>query len=269
MNVAICMHGYYGTVSTGNFSTSKIGFNHIKESVVPKCDNVDFFVHCWQPESREAVESMYSPKESIFEEQIDFDKICADNNIHQTYIDELFPRSKTMYKNAVASRILSFYYSRVKSLELAFDKGYDCILTTRFDISARGGSSVNQINFQPNNDMEFLHTADWNQKNVGYGDMWFYGSENIMKMYSKIYSSALDDFKPLSKYEKTLTSSWPDSNYFNVNDHNDPRQFSNEIDRKNKSENLMKFPKWRITDSHLHHKWFCMQNDLYKKTRWL
>ena len=174
-----------------------------------------------------------------------------------------------MYKNATASRILSFYYSRTKCLELAFNKGYDCILTTRFDISTRGGSSVNQINFDPNNDMSFLYTANWDQKNAGYGDMWFYGSEQIMKKYSGIYESALVDFKPLSEYEKVLTTAWPDSNFFKSCSHDDDRQFTNEVDKEIKSKNLMKFPKWRISDSHLHHKWFCMQSGLYEVTRWV
>ena len=73
----------------------------------------------------------------------------------------------------------------------------------------------------------------------------------------------------MSRYEKILQAGWPDSNLFNVHDFNDPRQFTNEIDRQTKSENLMSFPRWRITDSHLHHKWFCMQNGLYDITRWL
>ena len=99
--------------------------------------------------------------------------------------------------------------------------------------------------------------------------MWFYGSQDIMSAYSKIYNYALNDFKPLSQYEKQATTSWPDSNLYNIFDLNDPRQFTNEIDKAVKSTNKMKFPKWRVTDSHLHHKWFCMQNDLYEKTRWV
>lgn len=174
-----------------------------------------------------------------------------------------------MYKNATAERILSFYYSRCSSIKLALKEEYDFILTTRFDISTRGGNEVKFIKFDPSTDREFLYTTDWNQKNVGYGDMWFYGSEEVMRKYSDIYNNALLDFQPFSKYEKVATSGWPDSNNFNINDFNDQRQFTNEIDKINKSENLMSFPKWRITDSHLHHKWFCMQNGLYDITRWL
>tara|TARA_B100001094_G_scaffold113793_1_gene109815 strand:+ start:495 stop:1304 length:810 start_codon:yes stop_codon:yes gene_type:complete len=269
MRVAVCLHGYYGTVSTGDFSTSTIGFQHIKETILSKVDNVDFYVHCWQPECKKEIVKVYNPVCCEFEEQIDFDKICAENKIYQNYFDEHFPRKKTMYKNANASRILSFYYSRCKSLKMSLDKDYDWILTTRFDISARGGKEVNQIRFLIDQDKEYLYTTDWQQKNVGYGDMWFYGSPSIMRRYSDIYTSALNDFRPLSRYEKIATTGWPDSNYFNVHDFNDQRQFTNEIDKQQKSINLMKFPKWRVTDSHLYHKWFCMQNGLYEKTRWV
>jgi hypothetical protein len=269
MKTAVCLHGYYGTVSTGDFSTSKGGKQHIEEQILSKCKDVDFYVHCWQPEFKEEIINNYSPKQSVFQEQIDFKEICIKNNIHQNYFDELFQREKTMYKNANIYRILSFYYSRCESIKMALDKGYDWVITTRFDISQRGGCEVNQIRFLIGEDRDYLYTTEWNQKNVGYGDMWFYGSNEIMKEYSKIYKAALSDFKPLSKYEKAVTTAWPDSNYFDVYDFSDTRQFTNEVDKKEKSKSLMKFPKWRVTDSHLYHKWFCMNSGLYEKTRWV
>lgn len=270
MKTAICLHGYFGTVSTGDFSTYVGGYYHIMERVKPFCSSLDFYVHCWQPEMKSKIVDLYNPKSIILEEQKDFNPVCQKNNINQSYNDENFPnRYSTMYKNSNFLRILSFYYSRVESLKLSFGKGYDCILTTRFDISQRGGSEVNQIRFNNKEDMNFLYTTTWNQKNAGYGDMWFYGSEKIMKKYSNIYENALIDFQKGSKYEQTLTSAWPDSNFYDCNNLNDPRQFTNEIDKEEKSDKLMKYPKWRVSDSHLHHKWFCMSNGLYKKTRWI
>ena len=269
MKIAVCLHGYYGTISTGDFSTSKGGKKHIEEQIISKCQDVDFYVHCWQPEFKEEVIKNYNPKESCFEEQIDFETICHDKAIYQNYFDEHFRRESSMYKNANIYRMLSFYYSRCESIKMALDKGYDWIITTRFDISQRGGREVNQIRFLINEENNYLYTTEWNQKNVGYGDMWFYGSNKIMKEYSKIYETAFLDFKPLSEYEKIVTTAWPDSNYYDVHSHTDKRQFSNEIDKKEKSKILMKFPKWRVTDSHLYHKWFCMNNGLYEKTRWV
>ena len=270
MRIALCLHGYFGTLSTGDFSTSHGGFEHIQQVIdMSRCE-VDFYTHCWQPEMKQKVFDLYNPKAYIFEEQIDFKAVCAKSGIHQNYIDEYFPRYKTMYKNATAERILSFYYSRCESIKLALgSKKYDWILTTRFDISKRGGSEVNQIRFLFDADSSYLYTTDWNQKNAGYGDMWFYGSPEIMERYSKIYKHALSDFRPMSRYEKSVTTAWPDSNFFRYHDHNDERQFTNEVDRKEKSEHLMAFPKWRVTDSHLHHKWFCMQTGLYDLTRWV
>jgi hypothetical protein len=277
MRVALCLSGYFGTVSVGDYSTVYGGLDHLKDRIYSQCKNVDVFVHCWQPEHKKTVEDFYSPVSSIFEEQIDFEVVCKDNGIDQQYIDEGFPREKTMYKNAVASRILSFYYSRYKVLDLKREYEeennfkYDWVVATRFDIGQRGGSEVNQIKFNPAYDKDALYTAHWNQMNVGYGDMWFYGSSDIMDLYSSIYNNALEDFKKTSDYEKCLTSGWFDSNAYNVFDHTDKAQFTNELEKPSsqRSTNLMKFPRWRTTDSHLHHKWFCKQTGLYEKTRWV
>jgi hypothetical protein len=270
MKVAVCLHGYFGTLSTNDFSTSKGGHEHIHQEIVSKCDEVDFYIHCWQPEYEKQIVEYYNPVSYKVEEQIDFGLICRKNNIYQNYIDEYFPRSKTMYKNATAERILSFYYSRCESIKMCLKKDYDWVLTTRFDISQRGGKEVKYIKFLPNADNSYIYAANWNQKNIGYTDMWFYGSPEIMQKYSKIYEQALHDFKPLSQYERCVTRGWPDSNFFNHDDHRDQRQFTNEVDKKNrKSDYLMTFPKWRVTDSHLHHKWFYMQSGLYELTRWV
>ena len=277
MKIALCLHGYFGTVSTGDYSTVYGGLDHLKERVFSKSENVDVFVHCWQPQYESLVNEFYSPQSSLFEEQVNFDKVCSENGISQEYIDEGFPRDQTMYNNAIASRILSFYYSRKKSLDLRkqYEKDnnfkYDWVITTRFDIGQRGGSEVNQIRFYHNQNSNCLYTTHWDQMNVGYGDMWFYGSSEIMDLYSSIYDNALQDFKPESEYEKCLTEGWFDSKMFNVWDFNDPAQFSNELEKpeSERSKDLMKFPRWRVTDSHLHHKWFCKKVGLYEKTRWV
>jgi len=277
MKIALCISGYFGTVSTGDYSTVYGGLNHLKDRVYSQCKNIDVFIHCWQTKYREIVQDFYSPVASIFEQQINFENIALENNIDQKYIDEDFPREKTMYKNAIASRILSFYYSRCEAIKLKKEYEnkhkltYDWVVATRFDIGQRGGSEVNQIKFNPNFETEYLYTAYWNQINAGYGDMWFYGSSKIIDQYSDLYQQALDDFKPESDYERCLTSGWFDSNAFNIFDSTDQAQFTNEIEKpeSERSNNLMKFPRWRVTDSHLHHKWFCKTNGLYKKTKWI
>ena len=83
MKIAVCLHGYYGTVSTGDFSTSTGGREHIEEQILSKSKNVDFYVHCWQPETEDKVLSAYNPKNSVFENQIDFKPICDERGIYQ------------------------------------------------------------------------------------------------------------------------------------------------------------------------------------------
>ena len=277
MRVALCLHGYFGTVSTGDYSTVYGGLDHLKDTVYSVCKDVDVFIHCWQPEQKQIVERFYSPKMSVFEEQINFDKVCEKNGISQSYFDENFNRESSIYKNAVASRILSFYYSRCESLKLKKEYEnrnnftYDWVITTRFDIGQRGGSEVNQIRFNPKEDPNCLYTTYWKQMNIGYGDMWFYGSSGIMDRYATIFESAIQDLKPKSDYEKCLASGWFDSAPYDVYNFNDQAQFSNELEKPKgeRSKELMKFPKWRTTDSLLFHKWFCKEAGLYEKTRWV
>ena len=95
MKVAVCLHGYYGTVSTGDFNTAKVGYEHIKEKILSKIKDVDFYVHCWQPEFQDDALQKYNPVKYKFEKQIDFDQVCKENGIYQEYLDEHFPRKKT------------------------------------------------------------------------------------------------------------------------------------------------------------------------------
>lgn len=276
MKTALCLSGYFGTISTGDFSTGLSGYDYLRKHILDKL-NVDVFVHNWQPEIEPNIKKIYKPKLSLFENQIDFNIICQQNGIDQSYIDKNFPRHQTMYVNATFSRILSFYYSRSKALELCFQheenikEKYDWVIVSRFDIDQRGGESVRKLKFDKALDNNFFYTAHWNQMNVGYGDMWHFANSDNMKKYAKIYEHGLIDFKPHSDFEKALTGGWFDSNMFNVYDVNDPRQLTNEVlkPKDQRSKTLMKFPTWRVSDSHLHHKWFAAQSGLYEITRWI
>ena len=79
MKVAVCLHGYFGTLSTSDFSTSKGGYEHIHKKIISKCDKVDFYVHCWQPEYENQIVEYYNPVSYKLEEQIDFKSVCIKN----------------------------------------------------------------------------------------------------------------------------------------------------------------------------------------------
>ena len=275
MNIALCLSGYFGTLSENNFQTAYKGYEHIKEKL-GDINNIDVFVHCWQPEFKEEIERLYKPKEIQVEKQIDFNKVCEHFGLSQKYIDENFLREHTIYKNAVIDRILSFYYSRSTSIQLMNDfsmqeeKEYDWVVSTRFDISCRGGFEVNQLKFDKNWDNQYFYAPNWNQMNCGFGDMWFVSNQDLMVKYSWIYGLALNDFKPDSDYEKLLKN-WPDSQMFEANNTWDTRQFSNEIlkPKEERSKNLMNYPRWCMSNSHLHHKYHFMQVGIYDKVKWV
>lgn len=270
MRIALCLSGYFGTLSTNDFTTAYAGYEYLREHVLCH-DNVDVFVHCWQPEFADTIDEMYHPVKTHIESQIDFKRLYP--QIDQNYIDAGFHRGASIFNNATAERILSFYYSRCMAIHMALthDPLPYWIIATRFDIGHRGGTQVNQLHFNPTLPNNSFYSAHWDQMNHGYGDMWWYGSPIIAGIYHGIFNSACLDFQPESSYEQWVTTGIPDSQYYNHKDFHDHRQFSNEIlkPESQRCKELMYFPRWRMTDSHLHHKWFCMQRGLYKSTVWL
>lgn len=267
MKIALCLSGYFGTISTNDMSTAFGGHDHLTAKVLNN-ENVDVFIHNWQPELKIKIEKLYRPTCSVFEKQITF----KDNYESQTTFD-----GTHHYDIKKMERVLSFYYSRCEAMKLCFehekkyDFKYDWVITTRFDISQHGGREVNQLRFDPKLDNSYFYTTFWNQINAGYGDMWIYSGSDVMKIYSKIYSQALQDFQYNSSYYKELTGGWFDSNRYEQLNSDDQRQFTNELlkPKSERSTELMRFSKDRLIDSHLHHKWFAKANHLYEITKWI
>lgn len=258
------MHGYFNNRIDPQAGDN--GFEYIKENIV-KDNEVDFFIHSWEPEMESHIKGLYNPVSATFESQIDFS-----DKVNDAYFDEGFQRESTMYANCKPHNTLSFLYSRAKSIELMKSNGeYDCVVVCRFDLGQRGKEcahmfkyNVAEIRFDEDADMSKLHSSMWDQLNAGYADQWFYSSQENIEMLATAYDKALDYLTPGSEYEKALTEGWPDSQHFNVHSPTDPRQFTNEFFKSNKSSKLMTYPKWRCVDNHLFYKWFCIDTGLYE-----
>ena len=70
MKVALCLHGLFD--STTDKSSSGInGYEYIKKHILDVYDT-DVYIHSWETDNANMIESMYNPKKCIFEEQIDF-----------------------------------------------------------------------------------------------------------------------------------------------------------------------------------------------------
>ena len=264
MKYAICLHGYFGTISVNNDDNGFNSHQKIKKFVQGK--EVDYFIHCWEPEKEQVLKDLYNPKKIVCEKQKDFNPIMQELDLDQSWFDEGFNRPATMYRNALISRSLSFFYSRSKALEL-LEGEYDIIM--RLDIGNVGPDEVNfPYRFDFDSEEEYVYSVYWDQLNHGLGDMWFVCNQDNAKIMSTIYSKALDYFKKDSKYVKAMLEGWPDSENYPFYDSNNQKQFSNVVLSKEKTV-LMTYPKWYCVNNHTLYKYFFIDTDLYSITKYI
>ena len=143
---------------------------------------------------------------------------------------------------------------------------YDCVIVSRFDAGQRSkvhrGYNVSEIPFSGSLDMNYLYSAMWMQLNAGYADQWFFSnSNNIDKLVEMHLDSLTDYFQKDSEYYQSLSTGWPDSN---ADD-----EFSNEMLKSEKTENLVKYPRWQMINNHLLHKWHIRRIGLSEKSKFL
>ena len=269
MRIALCFHGFL--VNSGGIPALFMSHNYIKNNIFSKGD-VDVFFHSWDqdPELRELGTKLYDFTKVEYETPKDFKEELAKTD--QSWFDEGFPRAATHYRGNSIFQTLSFLYSRKRAIQLKeeYEKEnsfkYDVVILARPDIGTRGKEHpqkyyVTNINFDPNNDMDYVYAADWDQHNWGYPDHWFYSSSENMDLVGAAYDNVVKYYQPDSEYTKSVTTGWIDSNKDD--------EFSNEVHKDKKSENLVSFPKWQCIDNHKLYKWFFYDAGLYSKTRFL
>lgn len=274
MKIALCLHGYFN--NKADPSSGLNGFNYIKKILLDKYD-IDIFIHSWDFEKFQEINNLYCPKKINLEKPYIFNPFWEN---YENYFNQNFERNNSIYKDAKLCNTFGFFCSRFKSINLCYEYSicnkinYDWVIISRFDLGQRDKYGnwqyyVSRMNFNPNLDNSYVYSAMWNQLNAGYADQWFYGSFENMKKLGNFYINALESFIPNSEYEKYVTTGWPDSVEYNYNSFDDPKQFTNECfkSKKNKSLNLMKYPRWQCINNHILYKWLMIKSGLYKKSR--
>jgi len=271
MKTAVCLYGLF----QHHFEDSgERGHEHIKERILSEVPDADFFCHSWSVDKEETILDWYKPKGHIIEPQVDFtDKVNDLNLEHFLYT----PHRDWQY----LFRAFSFYYTRMKSLELKKNYEeqngfkYDCVISCRYDLGQRDRDQnleyyVSRINFDPNLDMSNMYSAMWNQINAGMADQWFYSNSENMDNFIGMYDKLSEYLTPGSEYEQAVMDGWFDSNSFN-HPSEDPRQFTNETLKaeSEKSTALMEYPRWECVNNHIIHKWFLKDVGLYEKCKYL
>lgn len=217
MKVALCLHGLFDS-TTDMTSKGLDGFNHIKKNILDGND-VDIFIHSWEIEKEDEINSLYNPKKSIYEPQIDFQKIADSRGLNSLSNTPRLPKN-----------VLSHLYSVTKSVSLPYkeSKKYDIVVKARFDLGrinrlTSGPGQMNPypvqcINFKTNIVSDKIYIANWQHFHMGPADMWFYGSYDVMKNFTNLYENLESEMYIGSEYHK-----------FAISIENNPGDLSNAI----------------------------------------
>jgi hypothetical protein len=207
--IALCLSGVVGGVKgkagEGNASASevlKLGYEHYKKHVIDanvlSGYDVDVFIHCWNVDMQEEIESLYKPTKSKFQEQVQFEV--------PSYVKGEGRRAFNHY-----SKWYSF--KEVVQLKKKFEqeKGflYDYVLVSRFDAAFSEKFNLKQY------DPKYFYAARWfTQYNllglipiylrVGYPqmeyggimDIWFFSGSKLMNKFSELYDNMDEYTKP-------------------------------------------------------------------------
>jgi hypothetical protein len=198
MKIALCLHGLFNS-ATDDTSLGIDGYEYIKKHILSKGD-VDVFVHSWEEDKRDIITNLYNPKVSLFEPQKYFTEFIDKNELNKLVTPSRSPQT-----------VLSHFYSIQKSFELldSTNEKYDIVIKSRFDLgrinrlSAQTHPTPAQfINFQTDIVNDKLYQAFWLYFEQGPSDVWFYGSQEIMKPFSTIYYELEKNMILNSEYHK-------------------------------------------------------------------
>jgi len=208
MKIALALHGLFDSTQDPS-SKGDDGYNHIKKHILDKGD-VDVFIHSWEVEKKEMIESLYKPVKSTFEPQIDFLPLVKERKLDKLPNPPRKPET-----------ILSHLYSVTEAMKLVYQsrKKYDVVIKARFDlgrINRQTSGPHNQtnpypvqcINFNPLINKNKIYMADWQYFNDGPADMWFYGCHETMKNFTNLYHSLLDNFHVGGKLHSFAIDKW-------------------------------------------------------------
>lgn len=196
MKIAICLSGYFNSLKDSS-SKGIDGYEHLKQRIFSKYDDVSVYIHCWNIDKKQQILDLYGDKikKYLFEPQIDFEP-------YTTGID--YPGNPRVCQ----ARLFSQYYSVQKSFELLYltNNEYDCVIKSRFDVGRINRNApipVQCITFDPTLPMDKFYTADWGYfKSEGPADMWFYSNYQNMKHFCDVYNLIKKDMIPGGEMEK-------------------------------------------------------------------
>ena len=265
-----------GTPQENNMNDFFAGYKYIKKTL--RHHEVKAICGLWDNLGIDEVNKFYKPEICFSLDQNHFQNNLK--TVFGNYENERIKKRDAWFKergvknNLVlsAARVASQMYIRQvviqKALDFVKEISYepDLIFLTRYDISCRGGVFIRNPSFIDKSIERFLKTNFekpkavlplFNQLNAGLPDMWFYLNFKGLESMQYIY----DDYvrcisSENSEYKSLLTNGWPYSEWFDMADISDKRQFSNLIFSGKESKKLMKYEDWELPSMHCFLKYF-------------
>ena len=225
-------------------------FEYLKDAV--KSYDADFFIHSWDVDIEDHLTECFNPKVKCFESQLGFKEEMSRLRVPHRFV---YSDNGDLFKT------LSFTYSRMRSVNLKKQYEvenkikYDCVLISRFDVGHhnQGRNKTSKLKFNPNEDMDKIYQAYWDQTNAGVTDHWFYGSSKLMDQVGDLYNHVIDYLQPDSGYIEASENGWPLSDNSN--------EFSNELfkpESERSTKPQLRGRYWQL-NNHCLYKWHFME----------
>lgn len=172
MKVALCLHGFAGGKNAANGLPVDFqrAYDHYQKHIL-SCNDVDVFMHTWNPDLEENLRRAYRPAAGLFEKMV------------------LFDASPTK-RHGVYSRWCSFK----KAVELKSDYErrnhftYDCVMVARFDLLFFRDVRFSEF------DMRYFYAPMWDgDAHLGVSDLWFFANSRAMDAFAALFDS-LDEY---------------------------------------------------------------------------
>ena len=296
MKILLLLSGYPGNINsikdTKNLRCNQIdfdrfyfGFNYFKKLL--KNHKTKVICSIWDNIGLKEVRKSYKPEICSTHNQNDFQKNFEDQfkNLekHRILRREKWYRNLNLKDGSFVptSRYASQLFIRQEVCRAALEYlksnefNPEIIILSRFDIATRGGVQIrNPIEiennlfsiFESNKKNGFIVIPEFNQLNLGYPDMWYYLNKKALLKMQNLYDVYINSiFQENGSYLNYLKNGWPSSEWFDLKDKNDPRQFSNLTLTGKKTIKKMIYPSWESPNIHMYYKYFfSLQGDPLK-----